>query len=61
MQSVVYAAESKQLLSGGDDAVVMFWNVDVKREEVCNATLFLLHFLLHCDQRSAELIGCLSQ
>ena len=57
MQSVVYAAESKQLLSGGDDAVVMFWNVDVKREEVCNATLFLLH----CDQRSAELIGCLSQ
>jgi len=34
VQSVVYAAESKQLLSGGDDAVVVVWNVDVKREEV---------------------------
>ena len=34
MQSVVYAAESKQLLSAGDDAVVVFWNVDVKRQEV---------------------------
>ena len=35
MQSVVYAAESKQLLSGGDDSAVVFWNVDVKRQEVC--------------------------
>ena len=34
VQSVVYAAESKQLLSAGDDAVVVFWNVDVKRQEV---------------------------
>jgi len=35
VQSVVYAAEWKQLLSGGDDSVVVFWNVDVKRQEVC--------------------------
>ena len=34
VQSVVYAAESKQLLSAGDDAVVIVWNVDVKRQEV---------------------------
>ena len=31
---MVYAAESKQLLSGGDDSVVVFWNVDIKRQEV---------------------------
>jgi len=41
VQSVVYAAESKQLLSGGDDSVVVFWNVDVKRQEV-RSTLCLL-------------------
>ena len=35
VQSVVYAAESKQLLSSGDDSAVVFWNVDVKRQEVC--------------------------
>ena len=34
VQSVVYASETKQLVSGGDDAVVVFWNADVKREEV---------------------------
>jgi len=42
VQSVVYAAESKQLLSAGDDAVVVFWNVDVKRQEV-----FTHHGYLH--------------
>jgi WD40 repeat protein len=30
---VVYAAESKQLLSGGEDALIVFWNMDVKRKE----------------------------
>jgi len=40
VQSVVYAAESKQLLSGGDDSVVVFWNVDVKRQEVSIWHLF---------------------
>ena len=39
VQSVIYAAESKQLLSAGDDAVVVFWNVDVKRQEVINSTI----------------------
>ena len=33
IQSVIYATSSKQLLSSGDDSLITFWNMDVKRQE----------------------------
>ena len=34
VQAVAFAPRSKQLLSAGDDRVVAYWNMDIKRLEV---------------------------
>ena len=34
VQAVMFASRSKQLVSAGDDRIVAFWNLDVKRLEV---------------------------
>ena len=34
MTSLFYMGASKQLISAGEDCIVAFWDMDVKRQEV---------------------------